>query len=178
MRTGLPPARGPDPRVLILGSFPGDRSLAERQYYAHPRNRLWPALAAVLDLDPRAAYEDRIATAHEAGIAFWDVLAACERRGSLDQAIIPGTEVPSDLGSLIEAAPSLRAILLNGGSVARLFDRFQVPRAFWPDAGLAIEVMPSTSPANAGVPTATVIARWAAALGEHLDRRLPARRRR
>ena len=73
----------------------------------------------------------------------------------------------------VNSASSLTS-LLNGGSVARLFDRFQLPRAFWPDTGLAIEVMPSTSPANAGVRASTVIATWAGALRTHLGRRLHA----
>lgn len=45
--TGLPPLVSPATRVLILGSFPGVRSLQTQQYYAHPQNQFWKILQAV-----------------------------------------------------------------------------------------------------------------------------------
>ena len=45
--TGLPPLVSPATRVLILGSFPGVRSLQMQQYYAHPQNQFWKILQAI-----------------------------------------------------------------------------------------------------------------------------------
>jgi hypoxanthine-DNA glycosylase len=165
---GLGPRIGPVARVLILGSFPGARSLVEQRYYANPQNRFWRSVAPVCGLEPDAPYESRIAALNQAGIGLWDVLGACERRGSLDQSIVPGSEEPNDLGAVVEAHPELRAILLNGASVARLFHRHQVPRPFWDDLGVEIRILPSTSPAHARMRPEAVSREWREALASHL----------
>ena len=48
----LAPIWAPDSRVLILGTMPSPRSRAAQFYYAHPRNRFWPTLAALLGEGP------------------------------------------------------------------------------------------------------------------------------
>lgn len=122
-RIGLPPRIGTAAHVLVLGSFPGARSLDEGRYYANPKNRFWRALSPVCDLAPGDAYESRVAAVNRRGIALWDLLGACRRLGSLDQRMVRGSEEPNDLGAVVAAHPELRAILLNGRSVADLFDR-------------------------------------------------------
>ncbi|MFM0539167.1 DNA-deoxyinosine glycosylase, partial [Paraburkholderia graminis] len=107
MLRGFPPVVAADTHTLILGSFPGEASLAATQYYAHPRNQFWRLLGAVLD-EPFAelAYEERLRRLLSHGIGVWDVLAACHREGSLDAAI--RNAQPNDFASLREHSPTLR----------------------------------------------------------------------
>ena len=43
-------------RVLILGSLPGTRSLAEQQYYAQPQNAFWRIMGELFGAGPELRY--------------------------------------------------------------------------------------------------------------------------
>ena len=152
-RRGLPPIVAPDARVLILGSFPSEASLAARQYYAHPRNHFWPVLAALLN-EPlvEMSYSARTATVRAHGIAIWDTIVACERKGSLDAAIRNAER--GAIARIRRVACGLQAVCFNGGTAARA-------EALWRAAGLATLVLPSTSPAYT-LPLANKIEAWRA----------------
>jgi double-stranded uracil-DNA glycosylase len=166
-RTGPPtgPAQGAllrgfapiiDARVerLILGSFPSAASLAAGQYYAHPRNQFWRMLGCLLE-EPLEdlPYEQRLprVLAHRLGI--WDVYGACERIGSADTAIRNGK--PNPFARLQRLAPRLEAVAFNGSGAARF-------RPLFEQAGFAVRVLPSTSPAHAGRSFEEKLALWAA----------------
>ncbi|GAB2495935.1 DNA-deoxyinosine glycosylase [Pseudoxanthomonas sangjuensis] len=160
---GLPPAVAPDCRVLVLGSMPGAASLAAASYYAHPRNRFWPLMGALCAFDPRVDYPRRIAGLQRAGVGLWDVIGRCERRGSLDASIVPGSEVPNDVVALLESLPRLRAVAFNGGKAAQAFRR-HLQGGLSPAlaARIAFHALPSTSPANAGFGFERLLAAWGA----------------
>lgn len=106
-------------RVLILGSLPGERSLAHSQYYAHPQNRFWLLLSEVTGIDLRAMdYADRLPALLDKGIGLWDVVAEAQRDGSLDSNI--RHHANNDLLKLIATLPELAAIAFNGGTAARI----------------------------------------------------------
>mgnify|MGYP000709337146 CR=1 FL=1 len=44
------PVVNADTRILILGSLPGEISLAHGQYYANRHNRFWALVGAVIGL--------------------------------------------------------------------------------------------------------------------------------
>lgn len=105
-------------RVLVLGSLPGDASLAVGQYYAHPRNGFWRLIGGVIGRDLAALpYEGRLAALREAGVGLWDVIATAERRGSLDAAI--RSPAAADLIGLIADLPRLGVVAFNGATAAR-----------------------------------------------------------
>ncbi len=142
--------------MLILGSFPSAASLAAQQYYAHPQNQFWRILSAVLGQPLKEMdYPARIAAAQAAGIGIWDVFASCERAGSLDSAIREA--LPNDLAALHNAAPALRRVCFNGRTAAR---RIRAVEAL----GWQALILPSTSPAHAGMDFAEKAARWRKAL--------------
>ncbi|MGE0313911.1 MAG: DNA-deoxyinosine glycosylase [Lautropia sp.] len=139
-------------RLLILGSFPGRASLRAQRYYAHPRNLFWPIVGALTGVALEdAPYERRlhVLTAH--GIALWDVIARCDRPGSLDSAIRDAQHQTFE--PLLAELPALQGVAFNG--------RLAASREPWFSArGLRTWVLPSTSPANAGVPVADKHAAW------------------
>ncbi|MFT3754530.1 MAG: DNA-deoxyinosine glycosylase [Pseudoxanthomonas sp.] len=158
---GLPPAVAADCRVLVLGSMPGDASLHAASYYAHPRNRFWPLMGALFGFDAAVSYDARIAALQRAGVGLWDVIGQCERHGSLDAAIVPGSEVANDLLPLIASQQSLRVVAFNGGKAAQAFSRHvqpTLPPAI--AARLVFRALPSTSPANAGFGFARLHDAW------------------
>ena len=150
---GLPPVLGRGVRVLVLGSFPGEASLAARQYYAHPRNHFWPLLAAVIGVPlPELPYRRRLLHLGAHGVGLWDAFVACERRGSLDGAIRNAER--GNLARARRAAPALALVCFNGKTAARALPA-------WEGAGYATLALPSSSPAHTR-PFAEKLAAWQA----------------
>jgi len=143
-------------RVLILGSLPGEASLQAGRYYAHPRNRLWHLVGAVVGEDlPELSYDERLAVLRRHGIGLWDVVKSGQRTGSLDSALrdVEGNA----LADLVDALPALRAIGFNGATAMRIGSRL-----IGPDAGVALVPLPSSSPAHAAMSLAEKTSAWLA----------------
>ncbi|MDO8068597.1 DNA-deoxyinosine glycosylase [Janthinobacterium sp. SUN206] len=108
-----------DTRLLILGSLPGEKSLAHSQYYAHPQNKFWRLLGEVLGVDLTSQpYEARLSTLLAHGVGLWDVVAQAQRTGSLDSNIRARDD--NDLLALISNLPELTTIAFNGGTASKL----------------------------------------------------------
>lgn len=144
-KRSFPPVVDANTRLLVLGSLPGEASLAAQRYYAHPRNLFWTLMGEVLAEDLVGLdYEDRLATLLRHRVGLWDVVAEASRAGSLDAAIRDSHE--NDLPSLVRTLPELRAVAFNGGASAKAGMRQLEPVA----GQLALVRLPSSSPAYAG----------------------------
>ena len=115
----MAPAGATDARLLILGSLPGEASLAVQRYYAHPTNQFWRLLGQAIGEELAAIdYATRLERLAARDIALWDVVAEAHRRGSLDGAIRGAT--PNQLCRYIATHPRLEAVAFNGKTAAAI----------------------------------------------------------
>lgn len=151
LKTAFSPVIGVNARLLILGSMPGEASLRQQQYYGHPRNAFWPILCQLLGVEMSCSYAERCTVLIEQGIALWDVIAACERPGSLDQAIRPETVRVNDFAAFLDEYPTIGRIIFNGGMAEREYERRVLPVLKPAQQLIPRHRLPSTSPANAAL---------------------------
>lgn len=157
---GFPPVARADARILILGSLPGGRSIAEQQYYAHPRNAFWPIMREIFGVD--GDYATRCRQLTEQRIALWDVLASSVRPGSLDADIRDDSARVNDFDMFFQRHPHIECIAFNGRKAAQLYAKFVTASALREDVRQLD--LPSTSPAYAAMPLSGKLAAWRAAL--------------
>ena len=139
-KRSFPPIVTPETRLLLLGSLPGDRSLAAQRYYAHPQNQFWRLMSGVIGCDLVALdYEARLAALRAAHIGLWDVVASARREGSSDAAI--RDHIGNDLPGLIATLPHLRAVGFNGATAFR-----HGTKQLAGVADIALIALPSSSP--------------------------------
>lgn len=162
-------------RILVLGSFPSVLSRKNAFYYGNPRNRFWSVMAACLGCgvppnEGEVLVDGSVATLGQSidiksrmllghGVALWDVIASCDIKGSSDASI--RNAVPVEVERIISVAP-IEAVVCNGGLAGRLYHRYLESRV-----GMAAEVLPSTSPANASWGLERLIERWSGAVRWH-----------
>jgi hypoxanthine-DNA glycosylase len=153
---GFPPVAGPDARILVLGSLPGQRSIAERQYYAHPQNVFWAMMRELLGVE--GTYVDRCEQLVRNRIALWDVLASSVRPGSMDADIRLNSACANDFDAFFAAHPELELIAFNGKKAEQMFAKFGVGRSI--DESIRRIGLPSTSPAFAAMSFSGKLDAW------------------
>lgn len=117
VKVGLPPVARADARLFILGSLPGDASLAAQRYYAHSTNQFWRLLGNAIEEELQSlSYGERLARLANRRIGLWDVIASASRRGSLDQAIREAEH--NRIEHLLRDFTDLRAIAFNGATAS------------------------------------------------------------
>jgi len=141
LKHSFPPVFDSQARILVLGSLPGDRSLAAQRYYAHPQNQFWQLMSPVVGCDlVTLDYEDRLVALRASGVALWDVISSARRAGSSDAAILDAEG--NDIVALMGRLPELRAVAFNGGTALKQGLKLLGPNLARP----TIVALPSSSP--------------------------------
>lgn len=145
-------------KILILGSFPSVKSRENNFYYAHPQNRFWKVLSALLKCDvPKTAEEKKIMLL-ENKIAIWDVVKSCEITNSDDSTIKSVTV--NDISVILSKA-NITGIYANGKTSEKLYNRY-----IKKNTKKKIISLPSTSTANAACSLEKLIDKWSVILDE------------
>ncbi len=155
------PVSNADARTLILGSMPGKKSLEQNQYYANPQNAFWKIMGELFGAKPETPYMERLRFLKSSGIALWDVLASCERKTSLDSHI--KKESANDFKSFFEQHPHITQVFFNGSKAEQCFRKFVQDKQVLPP--LKFCLLPSTSPAHAGMCYEDKLQAWRVAIG-------------
>lgn len=124
--------------ILVLGTMPGKQSLETKEYYANTTNSFWKIIKDLFNnKEEFKDYKEKCECLKKNGIALWDVLAACERKDSLDENI--EKETPNDIKKLLQEYPNIKRIIFNGKNPKKKFAQ---------DIKCDLFTAPSTSGAN------------------------------
>jgi double-stranded uracil-DNA glycosylase len=160
----FPPIADAKARILILGSMPGEASLAAGQYYAHAQNLFWRILGETTGAAPSLPYAARAKALKSCGIALWDVLQSCVREGSLDSAIDDASIRANDFVSFYRAYPRIAQVFFNGAKAEATYRKRVLPLLAHGFGPQRYSRLPSTSPANASMSLAYKHRVWREAL--------------
>ena len=147
-----PPLFDENSEILILGSFPSQKSREAQFFYGHPQNRFWLVLSAVLEEKLPQSIDEKREMLLKNKIALWDVIASCEIVGSSDSSI--KNVVPNDISGILRKS-NIKRIFVNGKTAEKYYNRYILDSTQIP----AI-VLPSTSPANAAYSLERLVDEW------------------
>lgn len=140
-------------KILILGSFPSVKSREDNFYYAHLQNKFWKVLQKIYgNNDMLETKEQKIKFLLDNGIAIWDSIKECDIENSADSTI--KNVVPNDIKSILENS-KIEKILCNGGTSFEVFKKY-----YKNDLGIKVDVLPSSSPANARYSLDKLVSVW------------------
>lgn len=143
--------------------MPSVASLAAGEYYAHPQNQFWRIVAEIHGFDPAAPYRRRTEALCLAGVALWDVIGSCARQGSLDSAIDDESIVVNDFAEFLLTHTRVARVCFIGRKAESAWRRHvqgQLPPARQPEC----QLLPSTSPAHAGMSYLRKLQIWRSAI--------------
>ena len=148
-------------------------SLSQGQYYGNPQNAFWwlmhHLLANVSSYTlGECSYQQRCEILVASKFAVWDVLADCERPGSLDSSIVRASEKANPLDGFLEKYSSIKLLAFNGAAAKTIFMRHCAstlsshPSVSWVQ-------LPSSSPAHARLSKLQKLELWREALTGNIE---------
>lgn len=137
----FPPVYDNNSQILILGSFPSVKSREYGFYYGHKMNRFWKVMAYVFNNQVPETIEEKKKFLLSNRVALWDVIESCDIKGSSDSSI--KNVIPADIKKLLNTVP-IKRVYANGHTAFKLYKKY-----IYDDTKKEIELLPSTSPANA-----------------------------
>lgn len=129
-----------DSEILILGSFPSEKSRSENFYYMHRGNRFYRILSDIFEETIPESVSGRKKFLSKHKIALYDVIDECEIVGSDDSSIVNAQ--PTNLKEIISRS-RIKKIIVNGKTAEFYF------KMFFNDIDIPTYFLPSTSARNA-----------------------------
>jgi hypoxanthine-DNA glycosylase len=106
--------------VLILGTFPGEKSLASQAYYQNKSHNSFYKIMESLFERPMGISDKEFVTQNH--IALWDCMKEADRKGSLDSNI--KSYMPNEIEGFLNCHPTISTIILNGtGATTSVFEQ-------------------------------------------------------
>ncbi|PXY46360.1 DNA-deoxyinosine glycosylase [Flavobacterium hydrophilum] len=152
-KTALHPLIDNSSRILILGTMPGDQSIAKQQYYGNKGNHFWKIMFTIFEENYTTSYDDRKTFLKKHKIALWNVLASCIREGSSDSKIT--NESINDFVNFHIQYPNIKYVFFESKSAAKFYTKYSTPQI-----GISYYVLPSTSGLNAGTSFSQKVETW------------------
>ena len=119
-KNGLEAWVGENPIVLILGTFPGEKSLASQAYYQNKSHNSFYKIMESLFERPMGISDKEFITQNH--IALWDCMKEADRKGSLDSNI--KSYMPNEIEGFLNCHPTISTIILNGtGETISVFEQ-------------------------------------------------------
>lgn len=161
MITAFPPILPERAHTLILGTMPGEKSLAIQQYYGHPQNQFWHFMGDIFGAEPSLPYGTRVDILKQCGVAVWDVLKSCHRSGSMDADI--KNPIVNDFEDFYQKNPTIKLVVFDSLTAEKFYWRFVSPTL---SKDLIYRRVPSPSPAYAQLNYETKRVLWAEAFAD------------
>ncbi len=157
MKQAFPPLVNQNSKILILGTMPGEKSLELQEYYGKKGNSFWKLLFTLFNRPLPKEYIEKKQLLEENNIALWDVLAYCERTGSLDSNI--NNEKANDFESFYKQYPNIKHVFFSSKNASNFYDKYVGRKK-----DLQYSILPSPSGANASKSFLQKLEEWEAIL--------------